>query len=275
MASNKIAPAPSSVIYSLYRRGLRGADVLRVLSQHIRMGRLKPTFAAEEIKGLFCEQLIEFYSGIYTPNYDEKNDPVSRWIHLLNKFSAAAVMFGYDLENTPSIPSGTKNEYEAGLKQCLRKLQIIEDWLYYNPGGIPETVRPALLLKKDFPIENRPAVISSVLVVDDKIEILRLITKDILGDLNLDVTAVDPEKPIRQQIEALTPENFPDLIIMDYQLPGTNGAALTRLLRQNGFNGFIVANSSDETKSAEIIRAGADFKITGKNAFDLINFFES
>lgn len=98
-----------------------------------------------------------------------------------------------------------------------------------------------------------------LLLVDDNEVNLELFSDALATDGHEVVTENDP---LRAQRRALT-EPF-DLIILDIQMPGTDGYAVCRALRGSGLRGPIVALSSNALPDhvAEGARAGFDCYLT-------------
>lgn len=113
---------------------------------------------------------------------------------------------------------------------------------------------------------GRPEMIRTMLVVDDCAAYLRGIKRfsEALGVNVLIVDPEDPTRPIKAQTLGLAKHDV-DLIVMDGEMPGPHGAELIRALRDQGFTGYITANSDQEKELEDMLAAGADFKIRGKD----------
>ncbi|MBI5399183.1 response regulator [Candidatus Saganbacteria bacterium] len=118
----------------------------------------------------------------------------------------------------------------------------------------------ALRIKAASAKPGRPEIIRTILVVDDNPNILELYQGLIQGELDdsVKVVTVNQQQPIKDQVLALAAEQKIDLIFMDNDMPGISGLELGKLLRDNGYSGYIAANSS--AVNAMMIALGiADF----------------
>jgi two-component system cell cycle response regulator DivK len=100
-----------------------------------------------------------------------------------------------------------------------------------------------------------------VLIIEDREENRRLLR----AILKLEGATTLEAEDGRAGIEIAARE-LPDLILMDFQMPGLDGAAATRLLRQNPRTGalpivFITASASAETRR-DALEAGGDGVLT-------------
>ena len=133
-------------------------------------------------------------------------------------------------------------------------------------------LKQGVRLKPEFIKAERPEITRRILVVDDEAGILKAI-KRFLGKLEAEIVLVDPLQPIKEQVLSMAEREAYDLIIMDGLMPGIAGADLTGELRNRGFQGYIVANSSMPEEQTRMLRAGADFSNPDKNITKLLGFF--
>ncbi|MGB7344183.1 MAG: response regulator [Pirellulaceae bacterium] len=93
-----------------------------------------------------------------------------------------------------------------------------------------------------------------ILVVDDHPDICASM-KDILDDAGFDVNvALDPQEALRQVAE----QSF-DLVLLDYQMPGMNGAALFKKIRQirPDMQAIMITAYAGQSGAQEILGHGA------------------
>lgn len=121
---------------------------------------------------------------------------------------------------------------------------------------------------------TRPTVARKIMIVDDNTLIAqRFIAafqerSEFAGPLE----HVDP-RTAKEVVDIVMQEDF-DLVIIDGDLQGElRGEEVVQALRAAGFNGYIVANSSDREMNAAMLAKGADHDITGKDPTYLPRFF--
>jgi len=129
-------------------------------------------------------------------------------------------------------------------------------------------------LKPEYTKPGRPEIIRKILVVDDEPLILNMVRRTFRG-YNLEMVFVDPAKPIKEQVLDSVAKGDIDLIIMDGKMPGTSGPELTRILRENGFAGYIAANTNMPEIEIEMLDEGADFAINKLEISNLAPFIET
>ena len=144
----------------------------------------------------------------------------------------------------------------------LRKPGIFEYGIFMTTSQ-PQT--QGIRMKPELAKPGRPEIIKNILVVDDTMGVLKA-TKRLLSRLGIEITLIDPDLDIRGQVLQMAADAKYDLVIMDGQMPGILGHQLTREIREKGYNGYIVANSSDLNEQDKIMAAGADIN----NSFKII-----
>lgn len=129
-------------------------------------------------------------------------------------------------------------------------------------------------LKPGYSVQGRPETIRKVLVVDDEAPALKAF-KRVLPK-NIEVVLIDPSLSIREQVLEITKSQEIDMVIMDGQMPGTKGSELTKELRGQGFDGYIIGNSSNSDEQTDMQRSGADFLNPDKtNVYFFRDIFEA
>jgi len=102
-----------------------------------------------------------------------------------------------------------------------------------------------------------------VLIVDDDVAIRRVVT-EYLGSHDYEVTAADGGEAMRAALQTAVP----DVVLLDLGLPGEDGLALARFLRERYSVGIIMVTGASETVDRIVgLEVGADDYI-GK-PFDL------
>lgn len=97
-----------------------------------------------------------------------------------------------------------------------------------------------------------------ILVVDDEIQITRVLRASLTAQRYDVRTANDPEEAMR-----LFSEWQPDLVITDLMMPGISGVELCQAIRRKGATPIIVLSVRDQERSkVEALDAGADDYVT-------------
>lgn len=118
--------------------------------------------------------------------------------------------------------------------------------------------------------------IKRILIVDDDAPLLHAIKRG-LRDINAEILTFNPidcPAAIEETFFKLIAERSFDLIVMDGEMPGTSGVKLTRGLREKGYPGYIIANSSMPELSLEMLEAGADIENNFNTKAYVFNFFD-
>ena len=102
---------------------------------------------------------------------------------------------------------------------------------------------------------------ANILIVEDEGSILELIS------LNLHQAGFNPIRAISAEYaENIVNETIPDLIVLDWMLPGMNGIDFAKRLRANSATKFIpiimLTAKSDEDNKVEGLNVGADDFLT-------------
>jgi PAS domain S-box-containing protein len=105
---------------------------------------------------------------------------------------------------------------------------------------------------------SRPGERTRILVVDDEPQVLRYVQRTLEESGFRAIVTQDPDEAIR-----IAESDDPDMMLLDLQLPGTDGFEILRRVRE--FSGvpvmFLTARSDSEV-AAKALRAGADDYVT-------------
>jgi len=275
-------------LYSAFRKGSYTEGALFTLLKTIRAGKFQPFFSQEELENLSHEHNLKIVNG--EPYWGEiKFDSIPAWGHMVANIAQPALSGGNWLKDYKQDPFQEKIAVITDLQSSLRKLKMIEDWIYYHRNvldGIISTEDGHLLKSKyvrqsanqQMLYKEKTDVIRTVLIIDDEQTDILLI-QYALKKLKLKTMVINTRDSTAEQIIEQAKKEGIDLIIMDGFMHDINnndlfGDKLTEELRKKGFHGYIIANSGLPDKQKEMLAAGADFMNADKQAANLLNFFE-
>jgi len=105
-----------------------------------------------------------------------------------------------------------------------------------------------------------------ILVVEDEIDIRELIELQLLRDGHFVETASDGEDALRRLLAAESPESLPELLVVDWMLPGLSGLEITQAVRKSPLLQKIpVLMVTARAEAADVVlglEAGADDYVT-------------
>lgn len=81
----------------------------------------------------------------------------------------------------------------------------------------------------------------SIVVVDDQ-KIIRVILEALLKNCGYKLFFIEDAK---EAVNMIIREH-PDLVLMDYYMPGLNGLEAVKIVRDNGYKGIILASTASE-----------------------------
>jgi CheY-like chemotaxis protein len=126
-----------------------------------------------------------------------------------------------------------------------------------------------------FTAQGRPAVPTKILLLEDDKNLRIDLQQGIEQAGAADRAALLPEKSLgasESSLAAMILRESYDCLVMDADLCGTDGVKLTRLLREQGFRGWIIANSSQRNRA--LLAAGADLAPGNFKTSLLTDFFQ-
>ncbi|MFH1542358.1 MAG: response regulator [bacterium] len=133
-------------------------------------------------------------------------------------------------------------------------------------SGPVTTANPGKAVHAMYRKAGRPEQILRVAVVDDYADLLEIATI-MLKMKGFEPTDFDANNLSREDLLfGLLNGNF-DLIICDGEMPVIRGDEVVSYLRENGYSGYILANSAKEDSQRAMMEAGADHKIPRKENF--------
>lgn len=276
-------------LYTAFRGRRYTEGALFILLKTIKAGRFHPFFSVGEVEKLSGEHHLKVING--KAHWGElKLDSIGAWGHMVGNIASIAISGRNYLKDNPQDTFQEKIGAVTDWQNSLRKLKMIEDWVYYHQNvldGIIPTEDGHLLRSKyvrqsasrQMLYKENPDVIRTVMIIDDRQNDILLIQLALKG-LKLRIVALNTRNSTAEQIIAEAKNQGIDLIIMDGFMRDINsnylfGDELTKELRKKGFHGYIIANSSLETKQKEMLAAGADFMNPNKSVVNLEDLFET
>ncbi len=170
------------------------------------------------------------------------------------------LLHDYSLEGVPTYLIGEEVDIKSLQRSFSHK---VADYIFYRPFDaekVAEHIKETLA-QKDQMISNLGGLLAQskeqnqrkhILVVDDSVDVLKRM-KELLSE-NYDVTVVKSGDMCFRFLAT----KIPDLILLDYEMPGMNGTEVISTLRSNpqymSIPVFFLTSSSDRATVLEIVR---------------------
>jgi hypothetical protein len=275
VGNRTFATANQSMLFTLFSTSLRTEAALFFLLKAIKSGGFRPFYGKEAAE----QQFLEIAKNTFTIDHTDNMIHLKNWKHLLNNLATGAIGYRNMLRDQPTgepMSPTDLAEISKGLFTVIRKLKVIEDWIFHHQDRLSFfSTHGQVLLPQLFDADraNMPEVIRKVMIVENN-PMFVSIAKRWLQGLDLSVAAFDPDRPIGKQVEGLIASQFDetDLILLDSL--GGAGPAVISQLRGSGYHNYIVATAIDGNENAQMmkIKGGASFAIPGK-AFTQFKLF--
>jgi len=122
-----------NTLFEAYKRGHTCLDSLKILLDSMKRGSFKPYFKASEINQLFEKDVLKYYAAGRYFSHKPLNS-YTDWGNLVNNIATGATSNYAYLTTEKDAPVEERQEASTDMKKAVRRLKIIEDWIFHTPG---------------------------------------------------------------------------------------------------------------------------------------------